>query len=57
LRFVDKHDHVIERFLKILYVNDTSATTLKATIDGIFVAQGLSISKLMGQGYDWANNM
>ena len=57
LRYVDKYGHVIERFLGILHVNDTSATTLKATIDSMFATHELSISKLRGQGYDGASNM
>ena len=46
LRYVDKKGHVIERFLKILHVYDTSATTLKQAIDTMFATYGLSISKL-----------
>ena len=57
LRYVDKKGHVIERFLEILHVYDTSATTLKQAIDAMFATHGLSISKLRGQGYDGASNM
>ena len=41
----------------ILHINDTSATTFKASINATFATHGLSISKLWGQGYDEANNM
>ena len=57
LCYVDKYGHVIERFLKILHVNDTSVTTLKTIIDVMFAAHGLSISKLWGQRYDGTSNM
>ena len=57
LRYIDKHGHVIERFLGILHVNDTSATTLKATIDALFATHGFSISNLRGQRHDGACNM
>ena len=57
LRYIDKHDHVIERFLGILHVNNTGTLTLKEPIDAIFSVHGLSISKLRRQGYDEASNM
>jgi len=57
LCYVDKHGHVIKRFLGILHVNDTSATTLKVSIDDMFVTHELGISKLRGQGYNGASNM
>jgi len=57
LRYVDKYGHVIECFLRVLHVNDTSVATLKAAIDSMFATHELSISKLRGQGYDWASNM
>jgi len=55
--YIYKHGHIIERFLGILHVNDTSATTLKAIIDAMFVTHGLSISKLRRQGYDVTSKM
>ena len=57
LHYVDKHDHVIERFLEILHVNNTIATTLKAAIDAMFLTYGLRISKLRGQEYDGVSNI
>ncbi|KAK1558529.1 hypothetical protein Q3G72_003401 [Acer saccharum] len=46
LRYVDKNGSVIERFVGIEHVTDTSALSLKAAIDGFFSRHGLSISKL-----------
>ena len=52
-----KKSHVIERFLRILHIYDTSAMTLKQVIDAMFATHGLSISKLRRQCYDGASNM
>ncbi|XP_028055831.1 zinc finger MYM-type protein 1-like [Camellia sinensis] len=57
LRYVDKKGIVIERFLGIVHVSNTTALSLKATIESLFCRHGLSISKLRGQGYDGATNM
>ena len=48
---------MIERFLGIHEVPDTSSSSLKNTLDGMFASHGLSISRLRGQGYDGASNM
>ena len=57
LRYVDKNGNVIERFVGIEHVTDTSALSLKTAIDSFFSRYGLSISRLRGQGYDEASNM
>ncbi|KAJ0967581.1 hypothetical protein J5N97_024498 [Dioscorea zingiberensis] len=57
VRFVNKKGQVIERFLVVEHVVDTSATSLKTALDGFFARCGLSISRLRGQGYDGASNM
>ncbi|KAI5672422.1 hypothetical protein M9H77_12786 [Catharanthus roseus] len=57
LRFVNDNGEVVKRFLGVLHVSDTSAQTLKNSIDDFFAINGLSISQLRGQGYDGASNM
>ncbi|XP_039123284.1 zinc finger MYM-type protein 1-like [Dioscorea cayenensis subsp. rotundata] len=57
VRFVNKQGQVIERFLDVEHVVDTSTPSLKTTLDGLFARCGLSISRLRGQGYDGASNM
>ncbi|KAH7660955.1 Ribonuclease H-like protein [Dioscorea alata] len=49
--------YVIERFLAMVHVPDTSAISLKNAIDCLFAKHGLSLSRLRGQGYDGASNM
>ncbi|XP_039119636.1 zinc finger MYM-type protein 1-like, partial [Dioscorea cayenensis subsp. rotundata] len=43
LRYVDKNGYVIERFLAMVHVSDTSAISLKNAIDCLFAKHGLSI--------------
>ncbi|RWR76337.1 zinc finger MYM-type protein 1-like protein [Cinnamomum micranthum f. kanehirae] len=57
LRYVNERGCVIERFLLVEYVTNTTAQSLKAAIDAIFSKHGLSITSLRGQGYDGASNM
>ncbi|KAK2635894.1 hypothetical protein Ddye_030686 [Dipteronia dyeriana] len=57
LRYADKSGSVIERFVGIEHVTDTSALSLKAAIGGFFSRHGLSISKLREQSYDGESNM
>ncbi|XP_074377760.1 uncharacterized protein LOC141719283 [Apium graveolens] len=57
LRFMDKRGCVVERFVGIVHVTDTTAVSLKATIESILATYGLSITRIRGQGYDGASNM
>ncbi|CAN1149252.1 Zinc finger MYM-type protein 1 [Linum perenne] len=57
LRFVDQNGSVVERFLGISHVKDTKAFTLKNEIEAMLVKNGLSLSRIRGQGYDGASNM
>ncbi|XP_031281489.1 uncharacterized protein LOC116139992 [Pistacia vera] len=56
-RYVDKIGCVIERFIRVVNVKNTSAKFLKIAIDAFFVKHGLSLTSLRGQGYDGASNM
>ncbi|XP_050241354.1 uncharacterized protein LOC126690285 [Quercus robur] len=57
LRYVDKKGIVIERFLGIVHVADTSALSLKVAIEFLFSKYALRLSRLRRQGYDGASNM
>ncbi|KAK7320132.1 hypothetical protein RJT34_04866 [Clitoria ternatea] len=57
LHYVNKKGQVIERFLGIVHVSDTSALSLKLALELLFAKYGLSLSRLSGQGYDGASNM
>ncbi|XP_065862917.1 uncharacterized protein [Euphorbia lathyris] len=56
-RFVNDHGEVIERFLRLVHVRETSAQCLKKTLDAFFAVNRLSITRVRGQGYDGASNM
>ncbi|CAL2255559.1 unnamed protein product [Prunus armeniaca] len=57
LHYVDDKEHLIETFVGIQHVTDTTSSSLKDAIDTFFSRNGLSLSKLRGQGYDGASNM
>ncbi|KAK8940884.1 hypothetical protein KSP39_PZI009869 [Platanthera zijinensis] len=57
LRYVDRTGQVIERFVGIVHVSDTSAQSLKLALLQFFSEHGLSITRIRGQGYDGASNM
>ena len=48
IRYVNKEGQVIERFLGIEHVTNTSALTLKKVVEDLFCRHGLSISRLRG---------
>ncbi|XP_020409905.1 zinc finger MYM-type protein 1-like [Prunus persica] len=56
-RYVHKKRYVIECFIGIEHVANTTSLTLKISIDALFARHHLSISRLCGQGYDGASNM
>ena len=57
LRYLDNNEHIIEHFLGIQHVWDTTANSFKVAIEALFSKHGLIISRLRGQGYDGASNM
>ena len=57
LRYVNEKGYIMERFLGIVHVGDTTALALKSAIDVFFAKLGLRISRICGQGYDGASNM
>lgn len=57
LRFVNKQEQIVERFLAIQHVYDTFTFSLTITLDELFANHGLPISKLRGQRYDETSNM
>ncbi|XP_021810541.1 zinc finger MYM-type protein 1-like [Prunus avium] len=48
---------IIERFVGVQHVTDTTSSALKEAIDEFFSSANLSFFKLRGQGYDGASNM
>ncbi|XP_047268015.1 zinc finger MYM-type protein 1-like [Capsicum annuum] len=57
LRYVDKKGEVVERFIGLVHVSDTSACSLKKEMYSLLSDHSLSPSKIHGQGYDGASNM
>ncbi|KAM3357174.1 hypothetical protein P3S68_023888 [Capsicum galapagoense] len=57
LRYVDKKGEVVERFIGLVHVSDTSACSLKKEIYSLLFDHSLSPSRMRGQGYDGASNM
>ncbi|KAG6418273.1 hypothetical protein SASPL_120474 [Salvia splendens] len=57
VRYVDKNGCVMERFLSVVHVRDTVATSLEKALDSLLSMYDLSVSSLRGQGYDGASNM
>ncbi|KAI5438902.1 hypothetical protein KIW84_024574 [Lathyrus oleraceus] len=54
IRYVNNEEKVIECFLGVVHVSNTSALTLKSGLESLFAKYGLSLSRIRGQGYDGA---
>jgi hypothetical protein len=57
LRYVNKKGELVERFLGLVHVEDTTALTLKEAIQSLLMKYQLPLSKVRGQGHDGASNM
>ncbi|BFG42427.1 hypothetical protein CerSpe_287010 [Prunus speciosa] len=57
LRFVDNDGFLRERFFDIVWVENTTASTLQKEIKKVLDLHELCIDKMRGQGYDGASNM
>ncbi|KAJ1266587.1 hypothetical protein BS78_08G163800 [Paspalum vaginatum] len=57
VRFVNKKGEVVERFLGLKHVEDTTLSALKKALTEILAAHGLPIARLRWQGYDGASNL
>ncbi|KAI5391632.1 hypothetical protein KIW84_076446 [Lathyrus oleraceus] len=55
IRYVNNEGKVIERFLGVVHVSNTSALTLKSGLESLFAKYGLSLSRIRGQDYDGAS--
>lgn len=49
--------YVIERFLGVVHVTNTTSLSLKGAIESKLANHKLSVSQIRGQGYDGASNM
>lgn len=54
---MNKQGKVIERFLGLESVEDTTLTAIQGCLVGFLVQHGLSISRIRGQGYHGQSNM
>lgn len=57
LRFVDKEEFIWERFINLVHVKDTIASTLRKEISNVLSHRNPNIENIQGQGYYGANNM
>ncbi|KAJ1699279.1 hypothetical protein LUZ63_007791 [Rhynchospora breviuscula] len=57
LRYVSKQGSIVERFLAVVHVKETTSMSLKESLEELFCRHKLSFSRLRGQGYDGASNM
>ncbi|XP_012698970.1 zinc finger MYM-type protein 1-like [Setaria italica] len=57
VRFVNNKGMVVERFLGLQHVPDTTSNALKKALVQMLAKYDLPIARLRGQGYDGASNM
>ncbi|XP_070057873.1 uncharacterized protein [Nicotiana tomentosiformis] len=57
LRYVDRKGFVMEAFIGLVHVPDTSVLSLKKAIVNVLAHHSLSLSSVSGQYYDRASNM
>ncbi|XP_042032204.1 zinc finger MYM-type protein 1-like [Salvia splendens] len=58
MRYVEKKSgNVVERFIGLVHVADTTALSLRSAILALLSEHSLSPSNIRGQGYDGASNM
>ncbi|XP_016567118.1 zinc finger MYM-type protein 1-like [Capsicum annuum] len=57
LRYANKEGKLIEQFLSVIHVKDTSARSLKDAICSLLLDHNLSSSHIRRKGYDRASNM
>ena len=57
IRFVDRSGFIWERFLDIVHVKNTTASTLKKEIFFVLSHHNHDVQNIRGQGYDGASYM
>ncbi|XP_026431866.1 uncharacterized protein LOC113329110 [Papaver somniferum] len=57
IRYVNKEGCIIERFIGIIHVLETTTISLKNSVDALLSKYGLNIMRLRVQCYDGASNM
>ncbi|XP_047257523.1 zinc finger MYM-type protein 1-like [Capsicum annuum] len=57
LRYVDKRGFVIEAFIELVHVKDTSALSLKKTIVDVLAHHSLTLAYVRGKCYDGESNI
>ncbi|XP_049369926.1 uncharacterized protein LOC125834815 [Solanum verrucosum] len=57
LRYVDKMRFMMEAFIGLVHIKDTSALSLKKVIIDVLAHHSLTLSNVRGQCYDGASNM
>ncbi|KAM3245831.1 hypothetical protein P3L10_007598 [Capsicum annuum] len=57
LRYVDKRGFVMEAFIGLVHVKDTSVLSLKKAIVDVLAHHSLTLAYVRGQCYDGASNM